>query len=238
MRYGERRRLVRHGVTYSDVTLLVRVVIRYGEQRRLVRHGVTCSYVTLLVRVVIRYERCKGTLLQKMKNDLQSLRHCHDRNLSFLDLETSIQVLQCEYDDPLSTPRQKKPGEAGNAFAQTGGQPVVWDSYLPWKPLIALNFGLGLILAYAQRARTYLAVRILDLSRVPVQITLFGAEYTLCKAGPAVPVFLALQHPVTDRVHRNHTESLSHFNAYSNKNRMSTSPSKDVASDVIQQTPP
>ncbi|KAG8281965.1 hypothetical protein J6590_048082 [Homalodisca vitripennis] len=26
-----------------------------------------------------------------------------------LDLETSIQVLQCEYDDPLSTPRQKKP---------------------------------------------------------------------------------------------------------------------------------
>ncbi|KAG8320499.1 hypothetical protein J6590_066983, partial [Homalodisca vitripennis] len=66
---------------------------------------------------------------------------------------------------------------------------------------------------YAQRARTYLAVRILDLSRVPVQITLFGAEYTLRKAGPAAPVVLALQHPVTERVHRNHTESLSHFKA-------------------------
>ncbi|KAG8293232.1 hypothetical protein J6590_023392 [Homalodisca vitripennis] len=33
------------------------------------------------------------------------------------------------------------------------------------------NGRLGLILAYTQRARTYLAVRILDLSRVPVQIT-------------------------------------------------------------------
>ncbi|KAG8275632.1 hypothetical protein J6590_082421 [Homalodisca vitripennis] len=111
-----------------------------------------------------------------------------------------------------------------NAFVHTGW-PVVWDSYLrripnknllysrilAWKPLIALNFGLGLILAYAQRAHTYLAVRILDLSRVQVQITLFGAEYTLCKAGPAAPVVLALQHPVTDRVHRNHTESLNHF---------------------------
>ncbi|KAG8301654.1 hypothetical protein J6590_048851 [Homalodisca vitripennis] len=105
-----------------------------------------------------------------------------------------------------------------NAFAHTGGQPVVWDSYLyieyplktsstlrilAWKALIALNFGLGLISAYAQRARTYLAIRILDLSRVPVQITLFGAEYTLRKPGPAAPVVLALQHPVTDRVHRN-----------------------------------
>ncbi|KAG8301542.1 hypothetical protein J6590_051615 [Homalodisca vitripennis] len=49
-------------------------------------------------------------------------------------------------------------------------------------------------------------------SRVPVQICLFYAEYTLCKAGPA-PVVPALQHPVTDRVHRNHTESLSHFKA-------------------------
>ncbi|KAG8256087.1 hypothetical protein J6590_076828 [Homalodisca vitripennis] len=33
------------------------------------------------------------------------------------------------------------------------------------------------------------------------------------KAGPAAPVVLALQHPVTDRVHRNHAESLTHFKA-------------------------
>ncbi|KAG8267269.1 Ovochymase-2 [Homalodisca vitripennis] len=59
------------------------------------------------------------------------------------------------------------------------------------------NGRLGLILAYTQRARTYLAVRILDLSRVPVQITLFATEYTLCKTGPEAPVVLALQHPVT-----------------------------------------
>ncbi|KAG8271627.1 hypothetical protein J6590_058431 [Homalodisca vitripennis] len=84
---------------------------------------------------------------------------------------------------------------------------------LAWKPLIALHFRLGLILAYAQRARTYLAVWILDLFRVPVQISFFGAKYTLCKAGPAASLVLALQHPVTDRVHRNHTESLSHFKA-------------------------
>ncbi|KAG8319615.1 hypothetical protein J6590_088187 [Homalodisca vitripennis] len=47
---------------------------------------------------------------------------------------------------------------------------------LAWKQLIALNFRLGLILTYAQKARTFLAVRILDLSRIPVQITLFGAD--------------------------------------------------------------
>ncbi|KAG8326840.1 hypothetical protein J6590_032673 [Homalodisca vitripennis] len=109
------------------------------------------------------------------------------------------------------TTKQQERERQEHAFAHTGGQPVVWDSYLPWKPLIALNFGLGLILAYTQGARTYPACRILDLSHVAVQISLFGVDYTLCKAGSAAPVVLALQHPVTDRVHQNHTESLSHF---------------------------
>ncbi|KAG8291722.1 hypothetical protein J6590_054455 [Homalodisca vitripennis] len=44
------------------------------------------------------------------------------------DLETSIQVLQCEYDDPLSTPRQKKP-----ASRTVGPRPGPWTHCPPLK---------------------------------------------------------------------------------------------------------
>ncbi|KAG8301990.1 hypothetical protein J6590_040235 [Homalodisca vitripennis] len=44
------------------------------------------------------------------------------------DLETSIQVLQCEYDDPLSTPRQKKP-----VSRTVGPRPGPWTYCPPLK---------------------------------------------------------------------------------------------------------
>ncbi|KAG8331481.1 hypothetical protein J6590_041095 [Homalodisca vitripennis] len=45
-----------------------------------------------------------------------------------LDFETSIQVLQCEYDDPLSTPRQKKP-----VSRTVSPRPVPWTYCPPLK---------------------------------------------------------------------------------------------------------
>ncbi|KAG8255826.1 hypothetical protein J6590_083436 [Homalodisca vitripennis] len=62
---------------------------------------------------------------------------------------------------------------------------------LAWRRLIALNFRLGLILAYAQKARIYCD---------PVHIILFGAVYNQCKTGPSAPVVLALKHPVTGHI--------------------------------------
>ncbi|KAG8256999.1 hypothetical protein J6590_057794 [Homalodisca vitripennis] len=52
-----------------------------------------------------------------------------------LDFETSIQVLQCEYDDPLSTPRQKKP-----VSRTVSPRPVPWTYCPPLKNVMTWTY--------------------------------------------------------------------------------------------------